>query len=112
MNDIILRLNLTLIFYFLFDSVIRMVGKNSEDCHSCRLKGHFFGDCSTKRTCPWCNNDFQKCFQVERDTANKGKFFNCCSQKCGFWEWCNIGESSGESSDVSHTEIDDVAHMF
>ncbi|XP_022895754.1 WPP domain-interacting tail-anchored protein 1-like isoform X1 [Olea europaea var. sylvestris] len=74
----------------------KIVGKNSEVCHSCRLKGHFFDDCPTKRRCPRCNNGFQKCFKVERNTPNKGKFFNCCNHKCGFWEWCNIGESSGD----------------
>lgn len=54
-----------------------MPGKNSEVCHGCRDVGHFFSDCPIKRRCPLCVHGFQKFFEIEKDTVNKGKFFKC-----------------------------------
>ncbi|XP_022855538.1 uncharacterized protein LOC111376775 [Olea europaea var. sylvestris] len=97
-----------------------MPGKNSGLCHSCRSKAHFFAECPIKVRCPTCNQGFQKWFEVERATANKGKFFKCCSLKCGFWEWCKEGESSGKAKDVvvmfpkpdPIDSVDDMSRMF
>lgn len=62
-------------------------------------KGHFFADCLKKRHCPWCKIGFGKCFDVEKDTKNKEKLFNCCSVNCKYWKCVENGESSsGESS--------------
>ncbi|CAI9784825.1 unnamed protein product [Fraxinus pennsylvanica] len=77
-----------------------MTRRNAGVCRSCRSKGHFFADFSNKRRCPWCKHGFVKCFEVERETENKGKLFNCCTAKCRYWEWVDKAESSGESSNT------------
>lgn len=43
-----------------------------------------------------------------KKTKNKGKLFNCCCGKCGFWELVGDGESNCESSVDSAMSIDAV----
>ncbi|CAI9777487.1 unnamed protein product [Fraxinus pennsylvanica] len=77
-----------------------MAGRNSGICHNCRGKGHYFDQCQSKHRCPDCKTGFQKCFEVEKETANKGKLFKCCNEKCCFWQWVEEGESSGTATAI------------
>lgn len=94
--------------------------KELQACHGCRSVGNFFGNCPIKLCCPCCVHGFHKFFEVERDTVKKGKYFKCCSEKCGFWEWCNDGEAAGESSNGRVTlgetmvrkEVEDMSRML
>lgn len=95
-----------------------MKGRYAGICHSCRSNEHFFIECKRKRRCPWCAHGFQKCFEVERQTPNKGRLFNTCSSNCGFFEWVEQGESSGESTTanvalnaVATEEVEDLSSM-
>lgn len=84
------------------------------------MKGHIFADCPKKRLCQRCKHAFVKCFEVEKESSNKEKLFNCCGGKCGSWEWVGKGESSCETSIDSATStnvatnesVADVTSMF
>ncbi|CAA2994610.1 Glycerol-3-phosphate dehydrogenase [NAD(+)] GPDHC1, cytosolic [Olea europaea subsp. europaea] len=96
-----------------------MKGRNAGTCHSCRSDGHYFNECPRRRRCPRCAHGFQKCFEVERQTCNNGRLFNTCSNKCGFFEWVELGEFSRESSTINEAlnvaaneKVEDLPKMF
>ncbi|XP_052198885.1 protein LEAD-SENSITIVE 1-like isoform X1 [Diospyros lotus] len=95
------------------NSITRM-RRNARVCHSCRRRGHYFAVCPTKRPCPSCKQGIVKCFKVNKRSINKGRLFNICSIKCGFWKWVEEGESSGSASAKSTTNfsVKELSCMF
>lgn len=67
-------------------------------CHSCRKLGHFLFDCPTKKQCPKCGNDIEKCIEVQKNTSSVGHLFFCYTRDCVIFKLKIEGESSGESS--------------
>ena len=98
---------------FLIHSVT-MMGRNARVCHSCRRRGHYFTACLTKQSCPSCRQGIVKCFEVEKESINKGRLFNICSLKCRFWKWVEEGESSGSASTKCTTNfpVEELSRMF
>ncbi|CAA3014018.1 Hypothetical predicted protein [Olea europaea subsp. europaea] len=90
--------------------------KNVGVCHGCRSTQHFLNDCPVKRGCPWCSLGWEKCFEVERKTDNRGRLFKTCSNNCGYFFWVENEEFYGESSTRTEAVIDevgeDLAAMF
>ncbi|CAA2974285.1 Hypothetical predicted protein [Olea europaea subsp. europaea] len=96
-----------------------MKGKNVGIFHSCRSKWHSFGECTRKCRCPRCPRGFQKCFEVEKQTSNKGRLFNTCSNNCGFFDWVDEGQTSEEVSTdnevinvAGNEEVEDLSSML
>jgi len=75
--------------------------RNFGVCHSCRSDTHYFSQCKTIRRCSECKHGFRKCFEVERDTVNKGKLFFTCSNDCGYFDWVKKENFNRESSTVN-----------
>lgn len=103
--------------YFVLN--LRTKGANFDVCHSCRSTMHYFKDCPRKLRYPWCPRGIQKCFQVERNTGNKGRLFKTCSNDCGYFDWVKNEESTGESSTINEAvnvganeEAEDLPKMF
>ncbi|CAA2970436.1 Hypothetical predicted protein [Olea europaea subsp. europaea] len=96
-----------------------MRGRNLGVCHSCRSNTHYFGECQTKRRCPSYKHGYQKCFEVERDTSNKGRLFFTCSNDCEYFDWVNEDVLSRESSSIneavnheSNVEDEELPRLF
>lgn len=82
-------------------SQLTMVGKNQGVCHSWRQKGYFFLLCLEKNFCPQYQHAFVKCFELDKESMNKGRLFNTGNAKYRYWEQVGDGETSGESSAIS-----------
>ncbi|XP_022879830.1 uncharacterized protein LOC111397240 [Olea europaea var. sylvestris] len=78
-----------------------MRGRNFGVCHGCRSNTHYFGQCQSKQQCPSCDHRYRKCFEVERDTSNKGRLFFTCSDDCGYFDWVKDEVFGEESSSVN-----------
>ncbi|CAA2972512.1 Hypothetical predicted protein [Olea europaea subsp. europaea] len=63
---------------------------------------HYFEQCQLKRRCPSCDHGYQKCFEFEWNTGNKGRLFFTCSNDCGYFDWVKDEDLGGESSSIWH----------